>query len=186
VISRFTLQIIACTGILLVSLTSSEAQQNPIPTPRNPSTDNTQERTAPRNLPELLDSQRIQRQRREHLAMLKRAEDALELAEELETSVGENGAITLRDRRKLEDLEKLVTRIRRDMGGRADSSLDEMDEEEIEKARSPIKESVTFLRESIGSLVEELQRTSRFTVSAMAIQSSNSIIRFARFLRLRR
>lgn len=122
--------------------------------------------------------------KKQHEEMLKRGEDAVKLASELENAVESKEIFSASDRKKLDDLEKLIVRIRRDLGGGSDGIKFE-DDEEIDKPSS-FKEAVTTLRETTDKLLDELKRTSRYSISAVAIQTSNTAIRIAKFLKLRK
>jgi hypothetical protein len=136
---------------------------------------------------EMVVKQQITRRKKEHDELLKRGEEVLKLSEELETSIAENETLTAQDLTKLQTLEKAVSKIRSDLGGDDDDEkfLDDSNGKET-TARQNIASAFRYLRESTKKLVDELKRTSRFSVSAAAIQTSNAVIRFARFLRLKK
>jgi hypothetical protein len=46
-----------------------------------------------------------------------------------------------------------------------------------------VADAVNTLKETTATLFDELKRTSRFSISAAAIQSSNAAIKITRFLR---
>ncbi|HMO80236.1 MAG TPA: hypothetical protein PKD24_05550 [Pyrinomonadaceae bacterium] len=158
--------------------------QTPInPSPPPPGSPNIRE-PRPRTMRDMVEQRRIQRQRRDHEEMLQRAESAVKLAEELELAAAEKDILSASDRKKLDDLERLVTRIRRDLGGGNDGlSLD--DDEEIESPNS-FRDAASALKEITVKLFEELKQTSRFSISAVAIRSTNTALRIARFLKIRR
>lgn len=133
-----------------------------------------------RTLNEMLAKQRMAKAKKDHEQMVARGNEALEIADELEKSLGENSQLTPTNRKKVQELEKLVTRIRRDLGGDGDG-LDSFNEEE--RRPTDIREAVIFLKDTTSKLVEELQKSSRFTISAIAINTSNAVIRLTQFLR---
>ncbi len=133
-----------------------------------------------RSLNEMLAKQRMAKAKKDHEQMVARGNEALEIAAELEDSLNISSQLTSSDRKKVVELEKLVTRIRRDLGGGGDG-LDSFDEDE--RRPSDVREAITYLKDVTGKLVEELQKTSRFTVSAVAISTSNAVIRLTQFLR---
>lgn len=135
---------------------------------------------------EMVVKQQISRRRKEHDELLKRGEEALKLSEDLEKSFTANESLGSPDMEKLQALEKVVSRIRRDLGGDDDEDVIEDSSGQENSARQSIASAFRFLRDSTKSLVDELKRTSRFSVSALAIQTSNTVIRFARFLRIKR
>lgn len=115
--------------------------------------------------------------------MLKRGEEAHGLAVRLEETFEARQSLTNEDLKTLDQLEKLVGRIRRDLGGDSDGGS-VLDDDSDEDQLSSVGASISFLRESTSKLLDELKKTSRFTISAVAIQSTNAVIRIARFLRL--
>jgi hypothetical protein len=159
------------------------SQQTGQPAVEKPKTreDRDPEQTA--SVGEMVVKQQITRRRKEHEELLKRADEALKLSEELEDSLSENETLDSADVTKLESLEKIVGKIRKDLGGDDKEQAFDGRSSKENSARQSIASAFAFLRESTKSLVDELRKTSRFSVSAVAIQTSNSVIRFARFLR---
>lgn len=136
----------------------------------------------PKSFRELIIKRRLEQRKKEHDELLKRGDEALEISDELQESYSKNGGLSVKDRRRLEDLEKLVTRIRNDLGGREAKD----DNEKTADPPKSIDEAFAYLKQSTESLVVELKRTTRFSISAAAIETSNSVIKLARFLRLRK
>lgn len=138
---------------------------------------------APPTFSEMLAKKRAEQEKREHEELLKRGDTALALADELETSFEKNEKLSNEDAKKLAELEKLVVKIRRELGG--DDGDGEIEDTEPPKP-STMKEAIGFLKNSTVKLVDELKRTTRFSISAVAIQTSNAVIRVARLLRFRK
>ena len=132
---------------------------------------------------EMLVKQQAERDKKEHEELLKRGAEALELSNQLEKSFETNKSLTRDDVRKLESLEKLVTKIRNGLGG-------DDDKEDVQKEGSPgtlsFNDAFRYLQSTTVQLVDELKKTTRFSISAVAIQTSNTVIRLARLLRLRK
>lgn len=173
--------VLAITAIFLAAgfaFAQPESAANPFPS-RN---DRKPEESLP--MREMLAKRQAENEKKEHEALLKRGQDALRLSEELERSFEQRSQITKQDLQKLEALEKVVSKIRNELGGDDDGETDES----LDKTEKPstLMEAFKFLKSSTTKLVSELQKTSRFSISAVAIQSSNSVIRLARFLRLRK
>jgi hypothetical protein len=111
------------------------------------------------------------------------------LSEELDFAFNKNNRLSSADQAKLDSLEKLVTKIRKNLG--ADDDDDDEMEEQVRNAVAPkspstIEEAFTELKDMTATLVEEVKKTTRFTVSAMAIQTSNTVLKLVRFLRFRK
>ena len=140
----------------------------------------------PFGLDEMLAKQRAARDKKNHEEMLERGEEALRLANQLEASFNQNKNLSNQDKAKLQSLERVVTKIREDLGG------DDDDEKEAENAASEeskpsnVEEAFRYLQSTTIKLVDELKRTTRFSISAIAIQSSNTVLKIVKFLRLRK
>ncbi len=83
------------------------------------------------------------------------------------------------DYARVANIEKLAKRIREDLGGDDDGEDDGQ-----RKGLSPA-DAVKSLRATV-SLFEQLKRTSRFSISATAIESTNALLKITRFLRITR
>lgn len=130
----------------------------------------------------MLAKQQAEHDKKEHAELLKNGEQALELSTQLEKSLEANPSLTPDDRKKLESFEKLVTKIRNELGG----DDDEEQENELAKKNASLADGFRYLQTTTAKLVDELNKTTRFTISAAAIQTSNTLIRLTRFLRLRK
>ena len=130
----------------------------------------------------MLAKQQAEHDKKEHEELLKNGDEALELSEALEKSFELNPSLTPEDNKKLESLEKLATKIRDELGG--DDDL-EPDKQLAEKSSS-LLDGVRAIQTTTVQLVDELKKTTRFSISAAAIQTSNALIRLTRFLRLRK
>ena len=137
----------------------------------------------PIGMKEMLAKQRIARDRKQFKEMQDRADQALRLSKTLEASFQQNQAVSSYDRDRLVELERIVEKIREDLGG--DDAEDKNLPEAAKKPNS-IQEAFRSLQETTVSLVYEIKKTTRFTISAAAIQTSNSALKIIRFLRLKR
>lgn len=138
----------------------------------------------PKNVREMFSKMRVEQRKKEHDEMLKRGEKALELSKQLEKAFSQNNHLSPQDMEKLEGLEKIVKKIRSDLGGDDDDGSND-DQPEAAKTDRPadLVDGFKILKSSTVKLVNELKKTSRFSISAVAIQSSNSILKIVRFLR---
>ena len=130
----------------------------------------------PKSIQENLKKHEIERNKKEHEKMLENGEEAVRLSEELVASFEQNNQLSVKDAEKLERIEKLVKKIRSELGG------DDEKEAEEEKP-STLEVAVKTLRKTTVSLLNELKKTTRYSISAVAIQSSNSLLDIVRFLR---
>ena len=186
----FAIRRAALLGSLLLCFSVVTAGQNPSNTPpiRIPSVEDRKDPEA-QSFEDLVVKQQITRRKKEYDEMLKRGEDALKLSEDLETSVESKDSFSTSDFQKLQELEKVVSKIRDDLGGDDEGDkfdvASEADSSETD-ARRDVLSAVKFLRTSTVKLVDELKKSTRFSISVAAIQTSNAVIRFARFLRLKK
>ena len=115
--------------------------------------------------------------------MLDRGEEALRLSEQLEKAFGANGKLSDKEVAKIAAVEKIVKKIRNELGGDDDGKEESDDERPSGSALSPA-DAVKSLRSTTLALFDELKKTTRFSISAAAIQCSNTVLKLARFLRI--
>jgi len=143
---------------------------------------------APQGVKEMLARQRTERDKKDHEEMLKRGEEALRLAKLLENSYAQNKGFSSDDKVRLESLEKVVTKIRKELGGDDDNETD--DRPVMPAAEEPrpstLQEGFKYLQSTTMKLVDELKKTTRFSISVVAIQTSNNVLKLVRFLRLKK
>ena len=144
-----------------------------------------QKEELPKNIKENLVKHRIEQEKKDYNEMLERGEEALKLSEELEKSVAANNKISSQDQVKLARLEKIVKKIRKELGGDDDDAQTEekIETAEIEEKPGAVSSAVKKLQSTATKLVNELKKTTRFTVSVVAIQSSNSLLKILKFIR---
>lgn len=141
-------------------------------------------RDTPQSFEEMITKQRILKNKKDFQEMQDRGDEALRLSKSLEQSFEQNQAVSAYDRDKLIELERLVKKIREDLGG-DDGDDDDAETSAVKKPNS-LQSAFKSLQETTVSLVDELKKTTRFTVSAAAIQTSNSALKIIRFLRLKK
>ena len=90
----------------------------------------------PKNIQEALKKQEFERMRKDYEEMLENGEQAVKLTEEVEYSFNKNNKLTSNEIQKLEKIEKLLKKIRKELGG------DDDDEVKIEK---PINYQISHL-----------------------------------------
>lgn len=142
----------------------------------------------PRDLKAMLARQRAERDKRDHEQMLERGEEALRLANQLEASFAEKNDLTREDKARLESLQDVVEKIRKELGGNDDGGGDDPGYmKPVDDPRpATVEEAFKYLQTTTVKLVDELKKTTRFTISAVAIQTSNNVIRLVKFLRVRK
>jgi len=134
----------------------------------------------PKSVKEMLFKMQVEKEKKDYDEMVERGEEALNLSNEIEKSYEKTGVLTEDDREKLGNVEKLVKKIRGELGGEDDDKSDS-DTDSPKDVVSGIK----YLSKSTADLVDELKKTTRFSISAAAIESSNTVLGVLRFLRLK-
>jgi hypothetical protein len=146
--------------------------------------DSTEKDERPKNIKEKLIQMQIEKDKKDHDEMVARGEEAVKLSTELETSYVEKGSLTDKDLVKLDRVEKLVKKIRDELGG--DDDDEAVNSESIQPVNKGfIAEAIDSLKLRSTTLLDELKKTTRFTISAAAITTSNSLLRITKFLRFR-
>lgn len=137
----------------------------------------------PRTFQEMMLRQRLKKEKKDYEDLVKRGEEAARLTGKLEDSFATKNTFSSQDRATIDSLEKVVLKIRDELGGNDDDDPDSKDQ--IQRP-SNLKEALNLLQNTTTKLVDEIKRSSRFTVSAVAIQSSNTVIKIVRFLKLKK
>lgn len=135
----------------------------------------------PKNVRETREKMRISQEEKEYNEMMERAAEALRLSERVARSFDVNGRLSDTDLANIESFEKNVKKIRSELGG--DDDEKKVDDVLGEK-KLTVADAVGALKDTTATLFAELKKTSRFSVSAASIETSNAAIKIARFLRL--
>ncbi|CAN5332984.1 hypothetical protein BH10ACI3_BH10ACI3_05720 [soil metagenome] len=137
-----------------------------------------------KNIQESLEKMRIEKEKKDFEEMLDRGQQAVRISEELETAVLRTGRLSEKEATKLANVEKLVKKIRSELGGDGEDGEEEIEAVVAPVQKMPLREAITTLKSTTVDLYEELKKTSRFTISAAAIQTSNAVLMIVKFLRL--
>lgn len=132
----------------------------------------------PTGIQETLEKGRIKQAEKEYKELVARGEEAAQLGEELSKILESGQKLSAEDKKKIERLEKLIKRIRTDLGAEDDdeNSNDEAEPTNLENVIKNIKEDTAIL-------LSEIKKIGRHTISVVAIESSNSLLKLIRFLR---
>ncbi|MGH9820944.1 MAG: hypothetical protein ACRD43_12330 [Pyrinomonadaceae bacterium] len=136
----------------------------------------------PKGFKDQLVKMKIEREKKDFQEMIDRGEEAAKLSDQVERAFASRGNLTDEDKQKIDSVEKLVKKIRSELGGSDDNDSDD-DAQKADKPPKDVVSGVKYLRDSTAKLLDQLKQTSRFTISAAAIQYSNSVLKIARFLR---
>lgn len=124
---------------------------------------------------------RIRAVEKEHAEFVGRGEEVARLTEQISQSFNlTNG--TFRDFDKLVQLEKVVKKIRKNMGGSDDDKTSE-NSETPESKPATIADAVAKLAEIGTNLSESVKNSSRYTISAGSIDDANELLELIYFIR---
>jgi hypothetical protein len=140
----------------------------------------------PKNLREMLTKKRIEQEKKEHDDLLKRGEEALEISGQLEQSFTQHQQLSPMDKERLDNLAVLVKKIRREIGAEDDDEPEDDAKNKDsagEDKPSNLETAFKALQSTTVKLVDELKKTTRFSISVIAVQSSNTLLRIVRFIR---
>jgi len=130
----------------------------------------------PKGIKESLAKQRIDREKKDFAELIERGEEAVKIINELDKSFTVNNQFSSEDRKKLDRLEKVVKKISNEI------SIGDDDDDAEDKPLS-ILNALKALKSNTLILVDELKKTSRYSISVIAVQSSNALLKAVRFLR---
>ncbi len=134
----------------------------------------------PKGIQESLAKQRIDRAKKDFAELLEHGEEALKISNELEKSFAQTNTLSGEDAKKLDRLEKVVKKIRTELGAEKDDDDNEKD------TPLSVSKALTSLKDDTIKLVDELKKTTRYSVSVVAVESSNALLSIVRFLRFRK
>lgn len=136
----------------------------------------------PKNIKETMAKQRIAREKKEFEELLQKSEEAVKLSSELEKSFTDTNQLSGEDRKKLERLEKLVKKIRNDLGGDDDGEKEIFGKENAQQS-SVMGNAFKTLQTNAAQLFSEIKKSTRYSVSVVAIQTSNALLKLVKFIR---
>ena len=137
-------------------------------------------RDEPRSFGEILARHRSEQDKKDHEAMLERGNEALKISEQLEESYEKNKSLTREDKQQLDNLERIVIKIRKELGASED------DEDAKLSQPADLEDAFKFVQSNASKMVDELKKTTRFSISASAIQASNTLLWAVRLLRIKK
>ncbi len=129
---------------------------------------------------ESLAKQRIKKEEKDYQELIKRGEEAVQLGTELNKSLESAQNFSPEDEKRLDRLEKLVKKIRVELGAEDDKKDDP--ENEIEKSYNT-RAAVKNIQEDTVNLLSEIKKIGRHSISVVAVENSNSLLKLVRFLR---
>ncbi len=145
----------------------------------------------PKDIREQLDKLRIEQNKKDYKKMLDRGDEVLKISADLEKRNVSSAEMASSDADKIVALEKLVKKIRSSLGGKEDDIDDDADQpqrdgQQFTEAPKDHVSGIKALHEAAANLVDELKKTTRFSISASAIYAANAVLRLTRSLRSQR
>lgn len=134
-----------------------------------------------KSVKEMLDKMKVEEEKKDYDQMIDRGDQVLKLSEDVQKAFSANGNLTSEQRAKLDGIEKLVKKIRGELGGDETDENDSTDD--LDLPPSDQTDAINKLPKLASRMVDELKKTTRFSISAAAIESSNAVLRAVRFLR---
>ncbi|MBS1797275.1 MAG: hypothetical protein JSS81_25840 [Acidobacteria bacterium] len=141
-----------------------------------------QKEDLPDNIKETLAKQRIEREKKEYDELLARCREAVKISDELERSFANSQQMTPETAKKLDRLEKLVKKIRGDLGGDDDDSTAEKNETTPETENGLVA-AFKKLQTGAAQLLDDITKSTRYSISVFSIQTSNALLKLVRFIR---
>ena len=155
-------------AVVCVNAQSDASTRNGVP----------QKEDFPKGIKESLAKQRIEREKKDFAELMDRGQEAIKLTDELEKSFSENKKFLTEDRKKLDRLEKVVKKIRNDIGARDEDGGIDLDDKPLS-----VLNALKALKDNTVKLVDELNKTTRYSISVVAVESSNILLKVVKFLR---
>ncbi len=165
---------------ILASFVCAAAQGLPDASTASGRPDPTKQTDLSDGIKESLAKQRIKKEEKDYQELIKRGEEAAQLGAELNKSLEAAQNLLPEDEKKLDRLEKIVKKIRVELG--AEDDKDDRPESKTEKS-SNARAAVKKIQEETANLLSEIKKIGRHSISVVAIENSNSLIKLVRFLR---
>lgn len=123
---------------------------------------------------------RIDEDKEDFNKLISRTETVSKLSKEIHASYEKNNALTPKDWSKLKELKKLLKKIRRKLSAKND------DKKMLNRKPKSLADAINKLRESTAFLLKEIRKTNRYSISVAVIQSSNTVWKLVKFIRLKK
>ncbi|MBX7060564.1 MAG: hypothetical protein K1X52_02815 [Pyrinomonadaceae bacterium] len=134
----------------------------------------------PNGVRDMIVRMQIEKKKKDFEEMLDNGDQIAKLSGQIESSIEKTSALSTQDRDHLVELAKLTEEVLDDLGGDADDLLSEPSDKGL--GETPLA-TAKELEAAAKAMVAELHKTTRFTVSASAIESTAEVLRLARKLR---
>jgi hypothetical protein len=173
---------LCATALFLLLAPAAQAQSRrriiPMPPPPIGSGPAQGSRPSPLGSPEaeILKRAEIRNEEENHKEMVERADETVQLGQELRSAFGKYKSLNREDLKRLERMEKLARKIRGGAGG-------DDDKEALKDPPSQLEQAVARIAEVSEKLGESVRKSSRLVVSGAVIERSNELIELVRHVR---
>lgn len=167
--------------LLLLGCAASVPAQSGDPWDPFPSPSGRRQRDEDRVIRELMAKQQSEREKKEYAQLVERTETAEKLAAEIEKAFEEKGDISAEESKKMDEIQRLILKIRDGLGGSDDDS-DPLPNDDQPKSKP---EAFRKLLDTVGSLASEVKRSTRYSISVTAIESANTALKLLKFLKIK-
>jgi len=165
---------------LFAAVLNSSAQNRQIEeTPLLPR-DGRQQDEPPQGVRDMLIRMQIEKTKKDFEERLDRADRASKLSRQIESAIEKTSSLSSETRQRIEDLEKLTKDVLNDLGGDAGDLAKEVSEKD--QGKTPVS-TAKELDDAVLIMAAELKKTTRFTISAAAIESGGAVLRIVRVLK---
>lgn len=128
---------------------------------------------------EMFAKQRLKAEEKEFNEMIDRSEEAAKISNEVYQSFETNQKLLPDDAKKIERLEKIVKKIRNELGS---ENADDPEQASTGNSLS-FNDALKNIRETSSGLLSALKKQGRFSISVVAVESSNTLLKLVRFVR---
>lgn len=143
------------------------------------SADGSRKEDYPTGIKESFAKQRIKSEEKEFNELIGRSEEAAKISTEIWNAYDSNKKLNADDGKKLDRLEKLIKKIRDDLGSESDDDKDKS----AENVSLSYADVLKSLSETSATLFDDLKKSGRFSVSVSSIENSNKLLKLVRYVR---
>lgn len=142
------------------------------------------EEEEPKNIKESRARLKIEQEKKDYEELLARSEEAVAISNELEEAFAASKSISEENTKKLEKLEKLVKKIRSELGGSDDDPDDDRESAAATSKPKSLNAAFKSLQSNAASLLKEIKKSTRYSISVTAIRTSNVLLKVLKFIRI--
>lgn len=131
----------------------------------------------PKNIKERLAQSRIEREQKEYDELVERSEEVQQISADIYQSTGTRAFLTSDDAKKIDRLEKLIKKVRKELGG--DDDDEKINNQDVFR---DFFTALTALKADSEELTSQIKKSTRYSISVEAIEKCNQLLRILEFL----